>query len=192
MIDSLFSLAFYSTIGGGTIGNLLFQWESAGVFSYVLPFLVIFALIFGILSTMNLFGNNKAINAIIALAVGLMALQFNFVSIFFSEVFPRMGIVLAVVLVIIILLGLFLRDEEGNLHKNFRYVMVGIVGIMTIWVIVSSLDSFGWYTGYGFWYGLSYYLSTIIGVVVVVGALAAIIIMGGKRIDEKKKKKGSD
>lgn len=180
MIESLFSLAFYSTIGGGTIGNMLFQWESAGVFSYVLPFLVIFALVYGILSTMNLFGNNKAINAIISLAVGLMALQFNFVSIFFAEIFPRFGAVLAVVLVVLILLGLFVNDGKGNLGPTFKKVMVVIVGIMVIWVVVSSLNSFGWYTGYGFWYGLKYYLPTIIGVVAFIGVLVAII-MGGKK-----------
>jgi len=181
MIESLFSLAFYSSMGGGTIGNLLFQWEQAGVFSYILPFLVIFALIFGILSTMNLFGNNKAINAIISLAVGLMALQFNFVSVFFSEIFPRMGVVLAIMLVILILLGLFVRNEDGSLNKTFKAVMIGVVGIMVIWVVVSSFNSFGWYTGYGFWYGLKYYLPTIIGAVLFVGFLVAII-MGGRRV----------
>src|SRR3989344_2042976 len=92
---------------GGSIGNLLSQWEQLGVFSYVLPFLLLFSLIFGILSRANIFKENKGINATIALAVALMALQFNAVPRFFSDIFPRLGIGLSVILVGLILIGLF-------------------------------------------------------------------------------------
>ena len=73
---------------GGTIGDFLSVWEQAGFFSYLLPFLLIFALVFGILTQIQLFRENKAINAIIALVVGLISLQFPMVPQFFSEIFP--------------------------------------------------------------------------------------------------------
>jgi hypothetical protein len=91
-------LASYSYFEGGAIGNMLYQWEQAGFFSYVLPFLLIFALIFGILSRLRIFTRkeegkpNNAINAILAFVVALMSLQFDFVPQFFSEVFPRLGV----------------------------------------------------------------------------------------------------
>ena len=71
-------LASYGFFRGGDIGNILAQWQAAGVFSYVLPFLLIFALTFGLLIRIGLFttktkegieGPNKSINAIIALSV---------------------------------------------------------------------------------------------------------------------------
>ena len=97
---------FFATYGyyGGAIGDVLNQWEQAGFFSYVLPFLLIFALVFGILSSIQVFKENRAIDAIIALVVGLMALQFEMVPIFFAQVFPRLGVALSVILVILILL----------------------------------------------------------------------------------------
>ena len=41
MIGEVFSMAWYGSYGGGAIGNMLAGWESAGVFSYALPFLLI-------------------------------------------------------------------------------------------------------------------------------------------------------
>ena len=68
------------------ITNIFAYWEQIGVFSYILPFLMIFALVFGILMRMGIFKENKAVSAIVALAVGLLSLQFDFVPRFFSEI----------------------------------------------------------------------------------------------------------
>src|SRR3989344_2867821 len=106
-------LASGSFFGGG-FGEILAKWQEIGVFSYILPLLLIFALIFGILTKMSLLGDNKAVNAIIALAVGLMSLQFDFVPRFFSEIFPRLGIGLAILLVLLILTGLFWSNEDSQ------------------------------------------------------------------------------
>src|SRR3989338_4351196 len=89
---------------GGSFGNVLSQWEQLGVFSYVLPFLLIFALIFGILQKVNIFGgaqgqSNKGINGVIAVSTALMALQFNFVPLFFRDIFPKLGVGLTVILI---------------------------------------------------------------------------------------------
>jgi len=64
---------------GGSIQSILQQWEQIGVFAYLLPFLMIFALIFVILNSIKIFKDNRGVNAVIAIAVGLMALQFQFV-----------------------------------------------------------------------------------------------------------------
>ena len=84
---------------GGSFGNVLSQWEQLGVFTYVLPFLLIFALIFGILQKVKIFQESKGINAVIAVSTALMALQFNFVPLFFSDIFPQLGIGLSIVLI---------------------------------------------------------------------------------------------
>ena len=51
------------------IQSLLMQWETAGIFDYVLPFLLIFAIIFGILSATKISGSNKGVHLIIALSI---------------------------------------------------------------------------------------------------------------------------
>ena len=49
MLEVLTTLAWYGSYGGGVVGDMFSRWEQAGFFSYILPFLLIFALIFGIL-----------------------------------------------------------------------------------------------------------------------------------------------
>jgi hypothetical protein len=178
MIGDTF-LAFYSNIGGGAIGDLLFRWEQAGVFSYVLPFLLIFAMIYGLLNKLNFFGKKddtgngaKGINLVISVAVALMALQFNIVGVFFSEIFPKVGVGLAVILALLILMGLFWPSDNA-----FNWAMVFFGLIVAGYVIFSSLGVLGsifgpsisaWGLGTLDW-------GTIIGILVFVALFVAVV-----------------
>jgi len=140
MVNGLTFLQSFGFFGGGSFGNLLNQWEQIGVFSFMLPFLLIFALIYGILSKMNFFGDesNKSINAIIALSVALMALQFGIVSVFFSDILPRLGVALAVVLVFLILIGLFGNPNNKALTNTLMWGSF----IVALVIILQSLEVF--------------------------------------------------
>ena len=160
-------LASYGYYPGGGIGEMLAMWEQYGFFSYLLPFLLIFALVFGILSRMKLFGENNAISGIIALAVGLMALQFEFVSVFFAEIFPRMGVGLAIFLVVLILAGLFIDPHKAI----FRWVLVGIGLIIAIVVLSKTAGAVNWYSGY--WWQENWPL--VAGAIVIIALIGTII-----------------
>lgn len=169
-------LASYGFFRGGDIGNILAQWQAAGVFSYALPFLLIFALTFGLLCRINLFTvggaegkdkPNRSINGIIALSVSLMALQFDFVSLFFSEIFPRFGVALSIILVILIVGGLFM--PMGN--KGFSWGLIAVVFVIIGVVVFSSFESFGYNAGYWFRNNLGNYL----GLIVLIGLIIAVV-----------------
>ncbi len=172
MIKGLISLASMGIMEEGWLGDMFTQWEQIGFFSYLLPFLLIFALVFGILTKVKLFKENKAINAIIALVVALMAIQMEFVPTFFSQIFPRMGIALAIILGLFILMGLFLDPK----HPAMNWILFGIGAIIFIIVIVQSAGSMGWSTGT--WWQDNWV--TIIGVVIVI-ALVIAVIAGSSR-----------
>ena len=176
MVEVINLLASYGFFRGGEIGNILAQWQAAGVFSYVLPFLLIFALTFGLLIRIGLFttktkegieGPNKSINAIIALSVALMALQFDFVSVFFSEIFPRFGVALSIILVIIILGGLFMPLNA----KGFNWVLILVVMVIIGIVVFQSLESFGYNAGY--WWRNN--LGSLLGWAVLIGLIIAVV-----------------
>jgi hypothetical protein len=181
MIKEMIFMQFGS-YSGGDLGDILAGWEQAGVFSYALPFLVIFALVFGILNQIQLFKKNRAVNAIIALAVGLMALQFEFVPTFFAEVLPRMGVGLMVILVILILVGLFVDPEKSGI----MWTLLGIGVVVAIVVLINAGAAVGWSTGY--WWEDNW--GTILGIIVFLVIIGLIIGSGAGSGGPKKPGKG--
>ena len=173
-------LASYGYFQGGAIGNILNIWEQAGIFSYAIPFLLIFALVFGILSRMSLFKKsdgtpNTVISAIIALAVALMALQFPYVSMFFAELFPALGIGLAIILVILIVSGLFIDPE----NKGWMVGLMVVSIIVVIGVLLSASRSAGFI--FGTWW--RYNWPTLLGIGIFIAMIIAIIAASSPRKD---------
>lgn len=180
MINGVTILASYGYFGGGALGDLFSQWEAAGIFAYALPFLLIFALVFGLLNKLNIFASKgnpnsgKGVNVIIALAVAFMSLQFNIVSMFFSEIFPRFGVALSVILVILILGGLFMPTNKEN---NWFMVALAIIVFIIIGIVIyNSMSAFGWTNigGGGLAYIWNRYGAIIIFAAIIIAAVVAM------------------
>jgi len=150
-----------------TITEILNIWNDLGVFSYVIPFLLIFAIIYAILEKSKILGDeNKGILAIVAVSVGLLALQFDFVSEFYAIIFPRFGIGLSIFLVLVILIGFF--HPTGANEKNNKYVSwIGwLTGVgVAIWSL-SAWDDWNNYSGFGGWFSDYVWSLLILGVIV--------------------------
>lgn len=162
MIENLVIMQSYG-LYSGEIGSLIQKLTEAGFFTYLLPFLLIFSLVFGILSITKLFEQNKAVNGIIALVIGLMALQFELVPRFFAELFPRLGVGLGVILVVIILLGLFLPKANWVV-----YTLFGVAAVVLIVVLYKTASGVGWEGGY--WWTNNWEL--------VAGGVFVLIVIG--------------
>ncbi len=167
-------LASYSS-GSSAIGDVLDQWAAAGVFDYMLPFLLIFSLVFGILSQINIFKEqkNRAINAIIALVVALMALQFGFVSNFFSEIFPRLGIGLVVLLVVMVLIGLFAPNRTW-----VTYTLFAAAAIILIVVLANTANATQWFSS-GFLAGINW--QNLLPWIVLITLVAVVVASSFKK-----------
>ncbi|MGK0209478.1 MAG: hypothetical protein ACI83O_000755 [Patescibacteria group bacterium] len=159
-----------------TVTDWLNYANSVGVFSYVVPFLLIFAVVFGILKKSDLFGakerGNNSIETIIAAAVGLLSLQFDMVGLFFSNIFPKMGVGLAFILVILIFLGFVgvNAGEKGADGKLNWTKWVGIVGavLVTLWAFSDfwAFGSFGYGGNLFFWFSDYFWSLVILGLVI--------------------------
>jgi hypothetical protein len=187
-MSMIITLASFGSFGGGSLGDLFAQWEAAGIFQYALPFLLIYALVFGLLSKLNIFTSkgeggtvkeNKGINVIIALAVAFMSLQFNMVSMFFSEIFPRFGVALSIILVILVLGGIFIPTNKDN---NWFMVALALVVFVIIGTVVyNSLSAFGWSIGGPGWSSFWNQYGAIIIFGVLIIAVIAMTTMKPKQ-----------
>lgn len=156
------------------ITDVLNAWADAGVFAYVLPFLMIFAIVYGLINKSKLLGENKGVQATIALAVGLLSLQFDYVANFFAILFPYFGMGIAVLLVALILMGFVAKDDK----TNWVWFSVGLIIFLV--VVLTALSDFSWFGGRGsfFWYDA---WPAILAGLLLLGFMAFIIWGGEKK-----------
>ena len=154
--------------------DILYQWESYGVFDLVLPFILIFAMIFGILESTKILGKNKGVDVAISMVIALMALRIGFVQAFFTEIFPRLGVGLAILITVIILAAGFLPED----HRGAVLVGIYAIGFLIAGVVVfNSFSALNWFDSY--WW--DDWGATIVGIMLVIGVIVAIVV--GKNKD---------
>jgi len=167
MIDLFLAWGGFSGFGG-----LLQQLEDMQFFAYVLPFLLIFAFVYTILTNIKLFDNSKGAAIIIAVAIGFLSLQLNFVPAFFQVIFPKFGIGLSILLVALILVGGFLTGDD---NKTFKWVFFGLGSLIFLVIVILSFSDFQLMGNY--WWD-QYGALVVVGVVVVT---AMILIIAANR-----------
>lgn len=128
---------------------MLFILENRGVFDFFLPFLLVFALVYGILNYIDAFKRTRGVNVIIALVIGLMATRFPFFNNFYSELFPRLGIGVIILLSILILFGFFKKND--NRSNIIPWTLLGVGAIILISILYQSFSHLGWIWGGGMW-----------------------------------------
>jgi hypothetical protein len=158
-------------VGGGfSFGDFLQQLESFGFFQYILPFLLIFAVVYAILGEIPTFKEKKGPMLIIALAIGLLSLQLGYVSAFFQIIFPSLGIGLSILLVALILAGSFIPGEG-----SYKWIFFGLGALIFLIITFSSLSGLNFVGSY-WWQD---YMGMIIVGLIIAGVIVAVVL-GGK------------
>lgn len=171
-------------IGYGRIGDFLQELAYQDVFYYVLPFLLIFGIVYAILARIEIFGENKGVNLVISVSIALLSIVvpgssgYPFVPEFFREIFPRMGVALAVLIAGLILFGAFVKwEDKGALPWIFFGLGVGAFII----VVLSSFSSYTWLDS---WWWYEYSPLIILGIIVIAAIVFIVVTTKGKAKSE--------
>ncbi len=159
-------------LGGAGFQDLLNQMENLGFFRYVLPFLLIFAVVFAILTKLSTFKDNKGASVLVSVAIGLLALQLDIVPAFFQNIFPKFGVGIAILIVALILGGAFISETDDS--KVFKWVFFGLGMLIFLIVVLSSITS--WQFSGGYWF--SQYLPLIVVLIVIIVAIVLVVKFG--------------
>ncbi len=186
--------------------NAVVLLQDFGFFTVILPFVLLYALVFGLLQKVELFGNDdsaKTVNQIISLAIGAFFITSTDAVNYIAGVIPQAGFLLVVVLLIMMVLGLLgLKNPIGNpmfgdnitFGKNLFYLTIVLVFLLVIDMGVPS--------GIPFIRPLSEFLvgasaassgegfETILSLALVLGFPLAVIYMLGKSSSTSPKKEG--
>ena len=165
------SLGFVSAF---SVTEILNSWAESGVFAYVLPFLLIFALVYGILEKSGVLGENKGVHAIIAVALGLLSLVGDFLPTFFKSFAPYLGMGVSVLLGAIILLGLFETGKDDK--KIIPKVLFGIGALIFVIVVIATFQNYN----YGYANLWDSYGPAFVTLLIIV-AVVALITFGNKK-----------
>ncbi len=162
---------------------------SSPIFSEaILPFILIFTVVFAILQKSKILGDGKKqIDALVALVVGLITITFaNAVGII-SYLIPFLAVSVVMILIFLILVAMVSTGEKGfELHKGFKWTIM-ILAFIAV-VIAGLIVTGAWdYLAYQFSGpdGASWFTNAVF-IVIIVGA-ALLVFFGDKKTEGKDK-----
>ncbi|MBX4196479.1 hypothetical protein KW805_02745 [Candidatus Pacearchaeota archaeon] len=162
------------TYGGATI------LQSPLFVELVLPFLLIFALVFAVLQKTKILGDGKRqLDAIVALVIGLIFVSFAWAVQLTVQLVSFSAVALIVGLVFLMMWGMFHEPGTFQIHKNVK-MAVGILALIAV-VIAVLVYSGGWEYIKGLFEGEDSSIATnAIIIIIVIIAVAAVVGFSGK------------
>ncbi len=148
----------------------------------LLPFLLVFVVVFAILQKSKILGEGKAqIDALVALVIGLILIGVPQPRDIIVGIMPWLAVGVAVILVFLILYGFVAGDLSGKNVKPWMKITFGILaGVFTIGVVLYITGLWGIIGGWfssgessGVW-------MNVLMIVLVVAAMAVAVFSGKK------------
>jgi len=182
MINSLLQGVLFAQFlpfsDGFSFQEIFLQWEAIGVFDFFLPFLLIFAVIFGILNSTGILSENKGVHVIVALVIALISIRFVLVTEFLNVLFANLGIGIAVLIVLLIMVGILIPNQRVD--ATFKIFVIVAMVISAI-IAVVTLNQFAWFGSFWWqenWLNILWLLLIGLGIYLLMNS-------GGKGSDKK-------
>tara|TARA_Y100000310_G_scaffold302882_1_gene340703 strand:- start:4238 stop:4756 length:519 start_codon:yes stop_codon:yes gene_type:complete len=156
----------------------------------ILPFILVFAVVFAILQKTNILGDGKRqIDAIVALVIGLIVIAFGQAVDIIIYLMPVLAVSVVVLLVFMILYGMVFKEGEFAIPKGVK----GVIGVLAaIVVVVAILIITGWWgrlVDYIFLEGDSSGIIANIVFILIAGVAIGVVWWGGGKGKGKEDKK---
>lgn len=158
----------------------------------ILPFLLVFTVVFGVLQKSEIFGKEKKqIDAIVALVVGLIVISFAKAIGIIVQLSAFLAVMLVIILVFMLLVGAFNKEgDKDSVFSGFIRKVIGIPAIIAFFAAVIYLVGAWDYIkgkiselGEG-----SSIVQSIVFLVIIVAAVWFVIKSGAKEEKSEKKK----
>src|SRR3989339_1409785 len=159
-------------------GELIIQ--NPWVTHFILPFLLVFTLVFAVLQKSKILGDGKKqIDAIVGLVIGLMFVAFPGPRDLVVNLMPFLAVGLVMILVLFLLWGFFYQ-KEFSAPAGVK-TAAGIVALIAVIIAVIYFSGY-WQTlmnMFGSSSGGSNLLVNVL-VIIVIGAVIVAVVAGGK------------
>jgi hypothetical protein len=152
--------------------------EDIGFYEVALPFLLIFTLIFAILQKIKIFGDDsKKFNVIIAASMAFFVIRSEFIIEVMNNFIPQVSLAALVIVSILILVGIFLGQEEAAFGGQFGGIGVLVILAAVLLFLLSS-GAFG--TELPYWLEFDF---VDLNLVIAIGSFLVFVwLIGGKPV----------
>jgi len=163
-------MAIELTCGGPTI------FQSCFFLYAVLPFLLVFSVVFAVLQKTEILGKGKKqIDAIVAFVIGLIVVAFSaFVGVI-VQLLAFMAVALVVILVFMILLGTVYEPGKFEIGKGIKATFAVLIAIAVTVVVIYLTPAWDYILGLFSGGNTSNLVANVIMVVIIIGAVAAVM-----------------
>ncbi len=146
----------------------------------MLPFLLVFVVIFAILQKTKILGDGKKqIDALVALVVGLIVVSFGFATGIIVSLVPFLAVSVVVILVFMILFGSAFKEGAFDLANPVKYIIGVLAAIGVVIVLLVSTGTWDRIADYFLTGGSnSSLVGNIVFVLVIIGAILLAIFSG--------------
>jgi len=146
---------------------------------FLLPFLLVFFIIFALLEKTKLFGEGKKqLNALIAFVIGLIFVSAIYPKLVVGNMILFLTVAIVCVFIVLLLWGFVFGDEKGfAVQKWMKWVLGIIIGGA---FIAALLWATGWNIGIGNLLAGQSTIWTNVAFVVVIAVALALVLIGKK------------
>ncbi|MBI2508005.1 hypothetical protein HYV89_03555 [Candidatus Woesearchaeota archaeon] len=174
------------------LGNALDFLRELGIFDFLLPFLLVFAVVFGILEKTRILGEEKIgkevyprknLNAIVAFVMAMLVVGAIKIVAVINAALPKISLLIIVSLSFLLMIGIFMKPDNtlyDKLNKKWLTFLMVTMFIAVILIFLSVIPAnedqswleFAFDFVVEFWSGT--FVATIILVAVVIWAIMYI------------------
>ena len=118
-----------------------------GLFDVVLPFLLVFALIFAILEKTKILGTEgkdqpkRNLNTIVAFVIAMITVATNKIVTAINTALPNIVLIIVAFVSFLMMVGTFYGSGEFNFAEKHKKYLAAFVGVSLILLIIILLDS---------------------------------------------------
>jgi len=124
--------------------SVFIELQSMGFTTYILPFLLFFAIIFAVLEKLKIFGDNKTnINLMLGIILGLLVVVQQEIVTAVNSFLPKVSLFILVALMFLVIAGLF-GAKTGNWGGIALPIALVICIVAIIWALYPSTSGNLW------------------------------------------------
>lgn len=155
----------------------------------VLPFILVFTVVFAILQKSKILGDGKKqIDAMVALVVGLITITFARAVGIINQLLPFLAVAVIMILVFMIMIALFHKDDkEFKMGENFKKIIMVLSFIAVVIAGLIFTGAWGWLAEKLTGAGGSGLVTNIVFIAIIIGGFL-VVFFGDKKKDKDSEK----